>query len=84
MKLVLVEWIDVHAGRGWKDLDEIEGSCEPIFCRSVGWLAAEKNGHKTIVPHLAGEKNGDTIVHGRGDLTIPARSIVKMTVLRSR
>jgi len=28
MKLVLVEWVDSHAGRGWQDLPRIErGAC---------------------------------------------------------
>lgn len=84
MKLVLIEWLDIHAGRGWQTLDEIEDSCEPLYCRSVGWLAVEKNGHKTIIPHLGGEKNGDVVIHGRGSLTIPNKAIFKMTVLRGR
>jgi hypothetical protein len=83
-KLVLIEWLDIHAGRGWQSMDEIAESCEPLYCRSVGWLVSEKNGHKTIVPHLSGEKNGDILVHGRGDITIPAKAIVNMTVLRHR
>ena len=40
MKLVLVEWLDSHAGRGWQDFERIEEAAEPLHCRSVGWLAA--------------------------------------------
>ncbi len=82
MKLVLVEWIDVHAGRSWLSADELSKWCSPVHCRSVGWLLTKKNGHVTIVPHLAGEKNRDIVVFGRGDLTIPLKMILKMTVLR--
>ena len=83
MKLVLIEWIDSHAGRGWQDMDEIEGACEPLYCRSVGWLVSEANDCKTVVPHLSGDKSGEVLSQGRGDLTIPDRSIVKMRVLRA-
>lgn len=84
MKLLLVEWIDVHASNGWQSVDNLKESCAPLHCRSVGWLLHKKNGHVVIVPHLSGEKNGDIVVHGRGDLTIPEKAITKMTVLRSK
>jgi hypothetical protein len=69
-------------GRGWRDLEEIENDCEPLYCRSVGWLVAEKNGHKTIVPHLSGEKNEGIIITGTGDLTIPDKAIRRVVILR--
>ena len=85
MKLVLVEWNDASSNTsGWNSLDYLKDGCVPIHCRSVGWLAAEKNGHITIVPHLSGEKNGDIVVCGRGDLTIAKKMITKMTVLRKK
>ena len=82
MKLVLIEWLDSHSGRGWQTMERLEQVSEPLYCRSVGWLVSEEGGCKVIVPHVAGEKNGGTLLQGCGDLTIPAKAIVKMTVLR--
>lgn len=81
MKLVLIEWIDSHSGRGWQTLENLESSAKPLYCRSVGWLVSENKKCKVVVPHIAGEKNGDTVIQGCGDLTIPAKAIVRMRVL---
>ena len=81
-KLVLIEWIDSHSGRGWKSIEEIEETAEPLHCRSVGWLVKETKHVKVIVPHIGGEKNGNIILQGCGDLTIPTKAIIKMTTLR--
>lgn len=83
MKLVLVEWLDSHSGRGWQDFDRLERVAEPLYCRSVGWVIRENKNCKVLVPHIAGEKNGETTLQGCGDLTIPTASIVKTTILRS-
>lgn len=80
-KLVLVEWLDSHAGRGWQDVERLDRAAVPLYCRSVGWLWSENKDCKVIVPHLAGEKNGN-VMQGSGDLVIPTKAIVKMTVLR--
>ena len=82
MKLVLVEWIDSHSGRGWQDFGRIEEAAEPLYCRSVGWLAADKPDCKVLVPHISGEKNGNVLLQGSGDITIPVKSIIKVQVLR--
>jgi hypothetical protein len=82
MKLVLVEWLDSHAGRGWQSVEQLERAAEPLYCRSVGWLVSERKDCKILVPHIAGEKNGDAILLGCGDLTIPTRAIVKLVVLQ--
>jgi hypothetical protein len=84
MKLVLVEWVDSYSMHGWKPLDNLIKECEPLLCRSVGWLASKKNGHVLIVPHLSGEQNEGITVYGTGDITIPAKAIRKMTVLREK
>ena len=84
MKLVLVEWVDSYSGRGWKKLDELVDDCEPLLCRSVGWLASERNGHKVIVPHLSGEHNESVAVYGSGEITIPTSAIRRLTVLRQK
>jgi hypothetical protein len=82
MKLVLVEWLDAHAGRGWQNSERLEEAAEPLYCRSVGWLFSDNKKCKVIVPHIAGEQNKKIIIQGCGDLTIPTKSVVKMTVLR--
>lgn len=83
MKLVLIEWIDSHSGRGWQSLDEIKQCARLLYCRSVGWLVSENKDCKVLAPHISGEKNGDIELHGCGDLTIPKKSILKTTVLRN-
>jgi hypothetical protein len=80
--LVLVEWVDSHAGRGWQDMSRLERAAEPLYCRSVGWLVSDAADCKVIVPHIAGEKKGEPMLQGCGDLAIPTQAIVKMTVLR--
>ena len=82
-RLVLVEWLDSHAGRGWQDMDRINAQTVPLYCRSVGWLVAESKDCKTIVPHIAGEKDGDRMMQGCGDLVIPTKAIVKTTNLQT-
>ena len=82
MDLVLVEWIDSHSGEGWQSKEELERVAEPLYCRSVGWLMADRKNCKVIVPHLAGEKNGNIVLQGCGDITIPTVAIVRITVLK--
>ncbi len=81
-KLVLIEWLDSHSGRGWQSIEEIKCAAVPLYCRSVGWLVSERKDCKIIVPHIAGERNGDIMLQGCGDLTIPTVSIVKTTTLK--
>jgi hypothetical protein len=82
-KLVLIEWVDSHSGRGWQDLETIEEKAIPLYCRSVGWMIKETEHCKVIVPHISGEENGDVMLQGCGDLVIPTQSIVKMSVLKA-
>lgn len=82
MKLVLIEWLDSHAGRGWQDTERIKQAAEPLYCRSVGWLIADNKDCKVLVPHLAGERHGEAALQGCGDLTIPTTAVVRLTVLR--
>jgi hypothetical protein len=83
-KLVLIEWLDSHSGSGWKTVEQLERVAMPLYCRSVGWLVAERKECKVIVPHIGGEKNGDAMLIGCGDLTIPTDAIIKTTVLRQK
>lgn len=76
-QLLLVEWVDSYGcSPVWEPIAEIK----PEIChaRSVGWLVAENNECITIVPHVS-----ETAVRpqGCGDMTIPRRSIVKITKL---
>ncbi|OQW36528.1 MAG: hypothetical protein A4E19_15310 [Nitrospira sp. SG-bin1] len=82
MKLVLIEWVDSHSGRGWQDIEAFEQAAVPLYCRSVGWLVSDKKDCKVLVPHISGEKNGKTLLQGCGDLAIPTAAIEKITVLR--
>ena len=85
MKLVLIEWLDSHSGaRRWQPLREIVRNAEPVICRSVGWLVHDSKRCKVIVPHISGEKNEGVIPYGDGDLSIPAKAIIKTTVLRRK
>jgi hypothetical protein len=77
----MIEWVDSHAGRGWRDIGAIERATGPLYCKSVGWLLSEANGYKMLVPHLSGERDGKANMLGLGDLAIPNKSIVKMKVL---
>jgi hypothetical protein len=82
LKLVMIEWLDSHAGRGWQSIKQIKDSCEPLYCRSVGWLVSENKKCKIIVPHISGEKNGNIVLHGCGDLAIPTKAIVGLKILK--
>lgn len=81
LKLVLVEWLDSHAGRGWQTMERIAVAAEPLYCHSVGWLLSDTKECKVLVPHFGGERDGDEMMQGCGDLVIPTKAIVKMTVL---
>ncbi len=80
--IVLIEWMDSHSGRGWQDLDDLERKASPLYCRSVGWIIKETEECKVIVPHISGEENGNILLQGCGDLVIPTRAIVKVTLLK--
>lgn len=75
MRLVYVEWLDSFGcSSSWQKLD-IE-SCEPMVCKSVGWLLHDGPTCKVIVPHVSGVTN-----EGCGDMTIPTVAVVRMTDL---
>ena len=80
-RLVLIEWLDSHSGRGWQTAEMLRQAAEPLYCQSVGWLLSDTKDCKVLVPHIGGERDGDMMMQGCGDLVIPARAIVKMTPL---
>jgi hypothetical protein len=82
MKLVLIEWMDSHAGSGWLTKQELESAVQPMFVRSVGWLFSKDRVSTVIVPHCATRKGKDAVEFGRGDLSIPSKAILRTVVLR--
>ena len=38
----------------------------------------------SLAPHVSGEKNGNLQLFGTGDIAIPKKMVLKMTVLRRR
>ena len=30
LKLVLIEWLDAHSGRGWQTMEQLENVAEPL------------------------------------------------------
>jgi len=81
-KLMLIEWVDSHSSRGWQDINTIEEKAIPLYCRSVGWLIKETGHCKVIVPHISGEENRDIMLQGCGDMVIPTKAIMKVSILK--
>lgn len=82
LKLVLVDWIDSHSGRGWRSIEEIDRGAEPLLCRSVGWISKETDEVVMLVPHIAGEGQCvEIILQGCGEICIPKGCVRKMVIL---
>ena len=64
MKLVVIEWLDSHFGRGRQDFDRLEQAAEPLDCRSVGWVVRKNKDCNVLVPHIAEEKHGEAAIQG--------------------
>lgn len=75
MQLVYIEWVDSHAGSGWKSLDEAGAACAPVLCRSVGWLLRRANRCHTVVPNIAGDATSTEPAQGLCEITIPDQNI---------
>jgi hypothetical protein len=81
--LLLVEWQDSYGCRSdWTELDNI--NTKEHSCFSVGWNVSKSKDFVVLVPHYSGD-NPDigAIESGCGDMTIPMRSVIKMTHLSS-
>jgi len=74
--------MDSHSGNGWQPLDAIAKAAVPVYCRSVGWLVSEENGTKVLVSSISGERNGNLHLFGSGDIAIPNKAIIKLTILK--
>ena len=57
-------------------------AAQPRYCRSVGWLPEQTKDCIVIAPHIGGERDGDAMQQGNGNLLVPAQAFMKMTVLR--
>lgn len=79
MRLVLIEWVDSYGcSSSWQQLDGVEPRA--LTCKSVGWLLRDDAEIKVIVPHVSTPMT-DIPAQGCGDMTIPARSVVRMVDL---
>jgi len=81
VRLVIIEWLDSFGcSSSWQPLDI--STPKPMRVKSVGWLAYDGKDCKVVIPHLSSEAPpGETIRQGCGDMTIPTRSILKVTTL---
>lgn len=80
-KLVLIVWRDSHSHNGWRSLEDITAAVDEVFCRSVGWLVADRKKTKVLVSSLSGEGNKHLRTFGAGEIAIPHSAIVRMKVL---
>ena len=79
MELVLVEWLDSRRGEGWVRLDDLRDDVSATRCRSVGWVIARDKASLTVAGHL-GEKPDQCC----GEITIPAKAILKISKLHPK
>lgn len=81
-RLVLIEWEDSTGGSGnWGGIPREEP--KPLVCRSVGWLVIDGARAKIVVPHMHDDnKELGTTRSGCGDMTIPARAVLRIVDLK--
>ena len=77
--LVLIRWLDSSAPRGWQALSEWPG-VGSLECVSVGYLYAQDDKSKTIIPHFA-YPNDPISRQGSGIMAIPIGAIVSIETL---
>ena len=77
--LVRITWLDSSSPRGWRDLKDWAGLCS-LECVSVGYLMAEDERSKTVVPHVAYPTEEENR-QGSGIMVIPAGAIVSVETL---
>ena len=84
MKLVYIEWIDSHSGRGWTSVEDISDHCRPLRIITVGWLISENNNCKAVAHSVYDEKRMDGWrIHASGEIVIPNLAIKKFRVLKT-
>jgi hypothetical protein len=82
--LVLIEWQDATGGyRDWTQLEFLMR--ELPICVSVGYLIYKGKDRLTLLPHYIKDMPEEgSVPFGFGEITVPIKTIVKMTVLRKR
>lgn len=82
MRLVLIEWVDSYGcSSSWQSIEDPFVAPRAMLCRSVGWLAHDGEDCKVLIPHVA-KVGPDEPDQGCGDMTIPARAVVRIANLR--
>ena len=77
----MIEWVDSAQPQScWKFLEDV-GTPSSIRCVSVGWLVSDDKENKSVAPNMGGVNDPDSM-QVSGVITIPVRSIVKITRLR--
>ena len=74
--LVCIVWRDSSSPRGWLNLKEW-GGVHSLDCVSVGYLIAEDDESKTLVPHIAYPAEEENR-QGAGIMVIPAGAVVSV------
>ena len=74
--LVRVRWLDSTAPRGWQPLADWRGA-GTLECISVGYLYAEDEISKTVIPHFAYPAE-ESNRQGGGIMIIPAGAILSI------
>lgn len=71
---VLIEWVDSHYRSGWTTQ---VAETKPLACLSAGWLVYDGAEAKTLSANVSCENDPQRC----GDITIPARAIVRIEAL---
>jgi len=78
--LVMIEWVDsVQPQSRWEMLANV-GHPSGVKCVSVGWLVSDQKDRKSLAPNMGAV--GSESMQVSGIITIPARSITKITRLK--
>jgi hypothetical protein len=81
VRLVLIEWLDSFGcSSNWTEIDKSEPP-KPLVCRSVGWLLHDGKDCKVVIPHISDVEHKNAAHQGCGDMTIPTKSIVRISSL---
>jgi hypothetical protein len=78
MRLVLVEWVDSRRGDGWTRLEDLKDDHAATKCKSVGWVIAKDSSALTLAGHI-----GENPEQCCGDMTIPLRSVIRISDVRA-
>jgi hypothetical protein len=77
--MVRIRWRDSTSPRGWQPLSEWKG-VGSLECVSVGYLYADNDESKTIIPHFSYPDDDDNR-QGNGIMVIPTGAIISIECL---